>query len=181
MHNMPTVVHFYNACMQCRACACYSLRHACVRDVRFSMQLFPLRPLTLHITCSQGRRGPNVKLDEIRIWRWVQVPLVATLTDEPEDYLKAAAAWSIGQARFCNRMLYLCRFLDRKVRECSSQRAKAHCVVGYLSLIPSSLRPGARGALMTLRRWRGTRRSTRAQRWTRARCRRWWRPRRARA
>lgn len=28
-----------------------------------------------------------------------QAPLVATLTDEPEDYLKAAAAWSIGQAR----------------------------------------------------------------------------------
>jgi hypothetical protein len=29
----------------------------------------------------------------------VQAPLVATLADEPEDYLKAAAAWSIGQAR----------------------------------------------------------------------------------
>ena len=29
----------------------------------------------------------------------MQAPLVATLTDEPEDYLKAAAAWSIGQAR----------------------------------------------------------------------------------
>jgi len=28
-----------------------------------------------------------------------QAPLVATLADEPEDYLKAAAAWSIGQAR----------------------------------------------------------------------------------
>ena len=24
---------------------------------------------------------------------------MASLTDEPEDYLKAAAAWSIGQAR----------------------------------------------------------------------------------
>ncbi len=40
------------------------------------------------------------------------MPLVVTLTDEPEDYLKAAAAWSIGQARFSNPTFFLCRFLD---------------------------------------------------------------------